>query len=107
MAGDSFLTEAQNNLKASSGNEMPTGGKGGLYTLIGNIIKVVMGLLGLYLFYILIIGGYEYMTSGGETEKVKKAKKSIAYAIIGIMIIVLSYAITSFVINKINSSIAQ
>lgn len=66
---------------------------------IGNLIKVAMGFLGIVLLGYLLYAGFLWMTSGGESEKADQAKTMIRNAIIGLVIIVASYAISSFVIN--------
>ena len=71
---------------------------------IKNIISAVIGILGIVCVVIIIIGGIGYMTSSGDSSKVKKAKDPILYGIIGIIICVLAFAITQFVINAINAA---
>ena len=67
---------------------------------VGNIIQAVIGILGLACVVIIIIGGIGYMTSSGDAGKVKKAKDTILYGIIGLVICALAYAIVNFVIGK-------
>ncbi len=47
----------------------------------------------------IIIGGFQYITSAGNPENVSKAKNTILYAIIGIIVTLLSYAIVKFIID--------
>lgn len=76
----------------------------GLSVTVGNIIQAVVGALGLVCVVIIIIGGIQYMTSSGDAGKVKKAKDTILYGIIGLVICVLAFAITTFVINTVNNA---
>ena len=69
---------------------------------VGHIIQAVVGMLGLVCVIIIIIGGINYMTSSGDAGKVKKAKDTILYGVIGMVICVLAFAITTFIINAIN-----
>ena len=72
--------------------------------LEGNIINIlngVIGVLGLVCVVVMIIGGVNYMTSAGDAGKVKKAKDTILYGLIGLAICVLSFAIVNFVIKNI------
>ncbi len=71
---------------------------------VGNIISTVVGILGLACVIIIIIGGIQYMTSSGDSGKVKKAKDTILYGVIGMVICVLAFAITQFVIGAINNN---
>ena len=49
----------------------------------------------------MIIGGVNYMTSSGDTGKVKKAKDTILYGLIGLIVCVLAFALVQFVIGTI------
>lgn len=64
---------------------------------IGRIISVALGVLGTVVVVIMIIAGFEWMTAGGNSDKVEEAKKRITHAIIGLAIILSAYAITDFV----------
>jgi len=69
-------------------------------TVAGKIVGVVIGLSGFLLAIYLVYGGFLWMTSGGEEEKIKKAKGMITNAIIGLVIVILAYAISNFVIER-------
>jgi ketopantoate hydroxymethyltransferase len=73
-----------------------------LVVVIGRIVKIVISFLGLIAVVIIIIGGFKWMTSGGNEETIKKAKKLMINGIIGLVIIVLAYAIASFIISAIS-----
>ncbi len=67
---------------------------------VARIIRVAMGLLGIVAVVIILIGGFTWMTAGGNSEKVDQAKQWIFAGIIGLAIILSAYAIASFVINQ-------
>jgi hypothetical protein len=67
---------------------------------IARIIRVAMGLLGIVAVVIVLIGGFTWMTAGGNDEKVQEAKKWIFAGIIGLAIILSAFAISTFVINS-------
>lgn len=75
-----------------------TSGSGQLPDFIINMINVIIGVLGLVAVVVVIYGGIQYMTSAGDAPKVKKAKETILYACIGLIICVLAFAIVNFVI---------
>jgi hypothetical protein len=68
-----------------------------LVELISGIINVLLSLLGVVFLILIIYGGYTWMTAMGDETKVKKAKQVITTASIGLVIIILSYGIASFV----------
>ena len=62
------------------------------------INRVILGLDIVAVIFI-VLGGIGYMTSAGDAAKLKKAKDTILYAVIGLIICVLAYAITNFTIS--------
>ncbi len=76
-----------------------------LQETVASIINVFMGLLGTVAIVIILIGGFQWMTAGGNEEKVEKAKKLLGAGVIGLAIILTAYSITRFVIgNLINAT---
>ncbi|MBI4437799.1 hypothetical protein HY631_02505 [Candidatus Uhrbacteria bacterium] len=76
-------------------------GEAELVDTVSQIIRIALGFLGVIAVVIILIGGFKWMTSGGNDEKVKGAKKLIFSGIIGLVIVVAAYAIASFVIDAI------
>ncbi len=79
------------------------GGKD-IRSTIASIIRTAMGLLGIVAVVIILIGGFTWMTAGGNDDKVGEAKKWIFAGIIGLAIILSAYALSSFVINNLISA---
>lgn len=69
-----------------------------------NIINVVITVLGLVAVLFVVIGGVNYTTSQGDPQKTKKARDTILYAILGVILAVLAYTIVNFVISGITGS---
>jgi hypothetical protein len=72
-----------------------------IFQLLGAILNFVLLIGGILAFFYAIQGGFAYLTSGGDATKAENGRKMITNAVIGIIIIFLSYAIISFVVNKI------
>lgn len=70
----------------------------GLFTTIINIMLYLIGALSVIM---LIYGGIRYTISGGDSSAVTSAKNTILYAIVGIVVALLAYAIVNFVIGGI------
>lgn len=67
------------------------------------IVKILDGIIlasGTVAVVFVIVGGINYMTSAGDAAKIEKAKKTILYAVIGLVICALSYVIVNFVISS-------
>lgn len=62
----------------------------GLNWIFNNLISVALGFAAIILFLMLILGGFKYITSGGNPEKAAGAKATLTYAISGIVILILS-----------------
>lgn len=69
----------------------------GLEAIFENTVVVVLSLAGIVFFIILLIGGFKFITAGGEAPKVESARKTITYAIMGLVFIVLSYLFLRFI----------
>lgn len=75
-----------------------------LPVIVGNIIYGALSLTGVIFVILMIYGGFIWMQARGNQEDVQKAKKIIESAIIGIVLIGLAFAITSFVIRQITGA---
>lgn len=67
---------------------------------IARLINVGLGFLFIISLVIVLMGGFKYMVSGGSTEKADEARKYIISGIIGLAIILSSWAITTYVIGN-------
>ena len=81
----------------ADGTKNPITGPEGVINKIANIFALVTGVAAVIL---IIIGGFEYVRSGGDSSKISKAKNTILFAIIGLVIVVLARSIVALMINK-------
>lgn len=63
------------------------------------IINTILLVLGIVAVIMIIIGGFRYVISGGDASSVTAAKNTIMYAVIGLIVAILAYAIVNFVLN--------
>jgi hypothetical protein len=73
------------------------GGQGGIFRTITNVMLFIIGAISVIM---LIIGGLRYVVSGGDSTAVQNAKNTILYAIVGIIVAILAYAVVNFVIGS-------
>ena len=85
-------------VKAAAGCGGTTGTLDSALTSILNAIILIMGIVAVIF---IIIGGVNYITSSGDSNKVKKAKDTILYSVIGLVICALAFVIVNFVIGSI------
>ena len=76
-------------------------GDAGVFKQVTNTILYIVGIIAVIM---LIIGGIKYVISGGDSKKVTDAKNTVLYAIIGLVIAFLAFAIVNFVISALPSS---
>ena len=69
-------------------------------TLVINVINWVLGILALIAVILILVGGFRWMTAGGNEEKVESAKKTLYAAIIGLVIILAGWGVSVYVINN-------
>lgn len=74
-------------------------GQTSLPLLIGNLVRVAIGMLGIVFLILTVYAGFLYLTARGEEEKVTHAKETLQRGVIGLIIISAAYAIASFVIG--------
>ncbi|MDD3711615.1 MAG: pilin [Patescibacteria group bacterium] len=69
-------------------------------TMITEIINVVLTILGIVAVGIVLLGGFKWMTAGGNEDKVSEAKKLLGAGVIGLVIILAAWGIASFVLTE-------
>lgn len=70
------------------------------HVLVARYINIFLQLVGAILVALLVYGGFLWMTAGGDQEKVKKATSTIKNAIIGLIIIVLAWSLSRFILTR-------
>jgi hypothetical protein len=64
------------------------------------VINIILSILGIIAVIMIIIGGIRYTTSGGDSAGLKNARDTIVYAVVGLVIAILSFAIVNFVLDS-------
>ena len=72
-------------------------GDNGVFKIITNVLLFLIGAVSVIM---LIIGGIRYVVSGGDSAAITSAKNTILYAVIGIVVAILAYALVNFVITS-------
>ena len=74
-------------------------GASGVQTLIGRVIKIVMGVVGSIALIMFVAGGLMWMTAAGNAERTGKALRIITWSSLGIVVIFSAYILTQFVFS--------
>ena len=73
-------------------------------TVISQVINIIMGFLGVIAIIIILLGGFKWMTAGGNEEKVAEAKKLMISGVIGLVIVLAAYGIALFVVTALTNA---
>ena len=76
-----------------------TGGEGSFRNLLLTFLNFFLGFLGLLAVIMVIYGGILYVTAAGNQENIDKGKKIIMYAVVGIVIILLAFALVNTILG--------
>ncbi len=67
---------------------------------VRTITNVLMWIIGVIAVIVIVMGGIRYTTSGGDSGSTKAARETILYAVIGIIVAIMAYAIVNFVVGN-------
>lgn len=73
--------------------------------VVAKIIKIGLGFLGSIAVILIVLAGFKWMTAAGNEDKIAESKKLMGAAFVGLVIILLAFAITNFIINSVISAI--
>lgn len=68
--------------------------------MLGKVIDMFLILAGTVAVLFIIIGGFQYVASAGNPDSVFKAKNTVLYAVIGLIVVILSYAVVKFIVGR-------
>lgn len=68
--------------------------------LINEIVNIFLYVVGVVAVVMVVYGGFRYITSGGDSNKLTSAKNTILYAVVGLVIVIFAYAIVNWVAGK-------
>jgi len=65
--------------------------------VLHNVLNITYALLGVIAIIVIILGGIIYITSAGNPNSITKAKNQILYAVVGVVVVIIAFAVTNFV----------
>lgn len=65
-----------------------------------NVVEFLLIIIGVLAVIFIIIGAFKYITSAGDTAKLKQARDTILYSVAGLVVAMLAFAIVEFVVKK-------
>ena len=82
----------------------PDGAETGITNVVSTIIDVLSVIVGAVSVIMIIIGGFRYVTSAGDSNATTAARNTIIYALVGLVIVIFAQVIVSFVIGQVDGS---
>lgn len=74
-------------------------------TIVGNLIQSVLALLGVIFLVLVVYGGVLWMTAGGNEKQIEKARDTLFQGVVGLVIVLSAYAVTTFIISTLLDSL--
>lgn len=99
FSGVCTTAEAKKSPTCQTTTADPISGPNGIIIRIAKIVAAVGGVVAVFM---MVSGGFMYVTSGGDTNKVQNAKKTILFAAIGLVVIGLAQGIIAFIISRVH-----
>ena len=97
--GNSFLPDLYKGLRRGDSCQVRIDSAQDGIKVLANIIQVILAVSGLLAVAFIIIGGIMYITSLGDPAGTAKAKQTIYYAVIGMVIVLIAYGIVEFIVR--------
>ncbi len=92
----------ENGIDAAAGNGLsPNQAANQLNNTISSVINIFSIIIGVIAVIMIIIAGFKYVTSAGSDDKIKSAKNTIVYAVVGLIIVALAQTIVKFVADRV------
>ncbi len=99
--GQSILPDLYNGLRDPSGNcEVKFDELADFVKLITNVIQILLVIAAFAAVVYIIYGGVQYIMSAGEPARLKKAKDSIANAVLGLIVVLVSFGVVNFLTGR-------
>ncbi|MFH0804745.1 MAG: hypothetical protein V1916_00955 [Patescibacteria group bacterium] len=90
-------------LPPGTGNDKPVN----VLTIMLRIMQIALALVDIFALFMFILGGFEFLISAGNPTMIKRAKDTLVWAVIGIVVITLSYSILKFIFEGVTKGIGS
>ena len=97
----SVLAQASLGIEVGEGTGL---GSADLKLIITRVIQIALGFLGIVAVALLIYGGYIWLTSQGNEEKISQAKRILVNAVVGLVIIIAAFSIVTYIISRLQEA---
>jgi hypothetical protein len=100
VANESTVYAVPSSVTQGINDTKPAGAKTDLPALLKQVTNILLFIIGAISVIMVIVGGLRYVTSAGDSNSVNGAKNTILYAVVGLVVAAIAYAIVNFVVTK-------
>lgn len=104
LASDTIAEKIPGAICSGDGSSLckeATGGGDTLTPRLNSIIKALLFIAGVLAVIIIVVSGIKYMTANGDKQALERAKSTLIYAVVGLIVVITAYAIVEFVLGKV------
>lgn len=76
-----------------------------LVKVVLRVLQIILAAVDIFALFMVILGGFEFLISAGNPNMVKKAKDTLIWAILGILVITLSYSVLKFIFEEVQKKL--
>lgn len=99
-AADAACSSAKDCITSGVDSAGSSGAPSDVDGLIKTVVNILLFLLGAVSVIMIIIGGFKYVTSQGDSSSLTSAKNTILYAVVGLVVAIAAFAIVNFVLQQ-------
>jgi hypothetical protein len=103
--GGSATDQVKNGIDPGGSGSTTCSGTNGVKTAISAAVTVLSVVIGAAAVIMILVSGFRYITSGGDSNKVSAAKGALIYALVGLLIAALAQLLVHFVLHQANNAI--
>lgn len=100
-SGNTAHAAVPTSVKNGVSNAAPDGASSDIKPFIKSVTSILLFIIGAASVILIIVGGLRYVTSGGDQSQISGAKNTILYAVIGLVVASMAYAIVNFVLGHV------
>ncbi len=103
VSGSQACQSLNDNLGLDCSKDTSSTGKNTIFTLIKKVVNTLSIVVGIITVFMIILAGFQFITSGGDSNAVSKARSALIYSMIGLLVVALAQFLVHFVLNNITA----
>lgn len=101
-AFDGAKGQACGGVNLSNGSGACADSSGKLSTIIGVVINILSVIVGIVAVIFIMVGGFKFITSGGDAQSIASARMTILYAVVGLVVVAMAQIVVKYVLHRVS-----